>query len=85
MNEKDNLWRKVVTTKYGVAGFGWFPSTPNGSYEYSPLRYISKGWEIFLPFFSFKVGDGSSIYFWHDRWCDDAPLRDTFLVCSGTK
>ena len=45
---------------------------------YSLWRYISKGWENFSPFFSFKVGDGSSIYFWHDPWCDDAPLRDTF-------
>ena len=80
LNEKDNLWRKVVATKYGEAGFGWFPSTTQGSYGYSLWRYISKEWEKFSPCFSFKVGDGSSICFWHDRWCDDAPLRDTFPV-----
>jgi len=68
----------VVATKYGEEGFGWFPSTPLGSYGYSLWRYIVKGWEKFSPFFSFKVGDGSSIYFWHDRWCDDTPLRDMF-------
>jgi len=26
MNEKANLWRKVVTVKYGEDGFGWFHS-----------------------------------------------------------
>jgi len=34
MNEKGNLWRKVGAIKYGGRGFGWFPSTPNGSYGY---------------------------------------------------
>jgi len=63
MNEKGNLWRKVVATNYGEAGFGCFPSTPYGSYGYSLWRYISKGWEKFSPFFSFKVGDGSSDVF----------------------
>jgi len=37
-----------------------------------------KDGNFFFAFLSFKVGDGSSIYFWHDRWCDDGPLRDTF-------
>jgi len=35
MNEKGNLWRKLVVTKYGEASLGWFPSTPNGYYGYS--------------------------------------------------
>jgi len=25
MNEKGNLWRKVVIIKYGEGEFGWFP------------------------------------------------------------
>jgi len=79
LNEKDNFWRKAIATKYGEEGLGWFPSAHLGSYGYSLWRYIAKGWEKFSPFFSFKVGDGSSIYFWHDRWCDDTPLRDIFL------
>jgi len=68
----------VVVSKYGVAGFAWYPSVPSGSYGFSLWRYISKGWKKFSPFFSFKVGDGSSVYFWHDRWCDVVPLRETF-------
>jgi len=28
--------------------------------------------------FSFKASVGSSILFWHDRWCTEGHLRDTF-------
>ena len=52
--------------------------TPNISYVYSLQRYISKGWEKFSSPFSFEVGNGSSIYFWNDRWCGFSSLRDIF-------
>jgi len=35
MNEKDNLWRKVVNIKYGDDGLGWFPSISKGPFGYS--------------------------------------------------
>jgi hypothetical protein len=34
-----------------------------------PLEEHWKGWEGFNWFISFKVGDGSSLKFWHDSWC----------------
>ena len=37
-----------------------------------------KGVERFFPHFSFKVGDGSTIFFWHDRWCGEVPLKELF-------
>ena len=46
MNEKGNLWRKVVNIKYGNDRFGWFPSTPNGSYGYSLCGYFQRLGEI---------------------------------------
>ena len=39
MTEKDNLWRKVVTIKYGDNGFGWFPSIVRGSYRYRRIVF----------------------------------------------
>jgi len=78
MNEKGNLWRKLVTIKYGDDGFGWFPSIAKGSYGYSLLKCISKGWGRFFPHCSFEVGDGSSNLFWHDHWCGEIPLKDLF-------
>ena len=35
LNEKSNLWRKVVTIKYGDDGFGWFSFTTKDSYGYN--------------------------------------------------
>ena len=59
----------------------WFwlvPSIARGSYGYSLRRFISKGWGKFFPRCSFEVGDGSSIFFRHDRWCGKFPLKDLF-------
>lgn len=40
--------------------------------------YIRKGWEEFYRFIIFKVGDGSSIKFWHDPLCEGLPLENIF-------
>jgi len=28
--------------------------------------------------FSFELGDGSTIFFWHDRWCGEVPLKEVY-------
>ena len=78
MNEKSNLWRRVICSKYGEERRGWFPSRPNGPYGVSLWRFICKRWDTFVSHLSFEVGSGSTILFWHDRWCEGAPLRDLF-------
>ena len=78
MNEKVSLWRRVVRSKYCDNGFGWYPSKPKGAYRQSLWRFIHKGRGRFYHHFSFKVGVGSSIFFWDDRWCEEGPLRDLF-------
>ena len=78
MNKKGNLWRKVVAIKFGTTSLGWFPSSPNSSYWCSLWRYISKCWERLFPHFSFEVGDGSTISFWHNQWCGKGPLKELF-------
>jgi len=40
MNENHNLLRKAFAIKYGHIGLRRFPSTPDGSYEYSVRRYV---------------------------------------------
>ena len=47
-------------------------------YGHSLWRFIHKGWGRFFHHFSFKTGVGSSILFWHDCWCKEGPLRDSF-------
>ena len=78
MNEKYSLKKRVVMSKYGDNGLGWYPSKPRGAYGQSLGRFIHKGWRRFFNHFSSEVGVGSSIFFWHDRWCQEGPLRDLF-------
>jgi hypothetical protein len=35
---------------------------------------------LFSKFIRFEVGDGIRIRFWHDVWCGDQPLKESFLV-----
>ena len=35
-------------------------------------------WDVFYRLIIFKVGDGSSIKFWHDPWCEGLPLDNIF-------
>ena len=51
-------------------------------------RSISEGWETFAKHFSFVVGDGSRILFWHDKWIGDVPLKILYpqlFLCSANK
>ena len=33
---------------------------------------------MFSKFIGFEVGDGTRIRFWHDVWCGDQPLKESF-------
>jgi hypothetical protein len=46
-------------------------------------KNIRKGWEKCLGLSRFKVGDGARTKFWHDMWCGDTVLKETFLVLFG--
>lgn len=38
------------------------------------------GWDMFLEQVEFEVGVGSTIRFWHDKWCGDTPSKKLFPV-----
>uniref|UniRef100_A0A2N9FHC8 Kinesin motor domain-containing protein n=1 Tax=Fagus sylvatica TaxID=28930 RepID=A0A2N9FHC8_FAGSY len=42
-------------------------------------KSIMMGWDSFAKHVSFKVGIGSQIRLWHDRWCEDCPLKEVYL------
>jgi hypothetical protein len=46
-------------------------------------KSIKKGWEAFLGFSRFEVGDGVRAKFWHDLWCGDTVLKKAFPVLFG--
>ena len=53
---------------------------PNGVYLWKSTR---KGREKFDSCVSFKVGDSSSIKFWHHPWCGGPPLKEMFPELYG--
>lgn len=69
----------MTVIKYGCQWGDWCSHSVLGPYGVSLWKTISKGWDRFLQFVSYKVGDGSSIQFWTDWWCGETPLSTRFL------
>ena len=47
-----------------------------------------EGWESFSKHLSFVVGEGTRIWFWHDRWIGDNTLKFLYpdlYLCSDNK
>jgi hypothetical protein len=76
--EKRALWRRVIALKYGSLVGDWCSGPVSGPYGVSLWKSISRGWTDFSSFVSYKVGDGSHIKFWTDKWCGESPLRLQF-------
>lgn len=36
------------------------------------------GWDGFAKDIEFDVCMGNRVWFWHDRWCGDCPLKEVF-------
>ena len=77
--EKGNrhkIWHHVG---WGGRGWCWSANSVQGPlWGLSVEIYIRKGWDEFYRFIIFKVGDGSSIKFWHDPLCEGLPLENIF-------
>lgn len=67
-----------------ISGEKWLPDLVGPLLYLMPLMGIvfgdilPKGWEHFCAHFSFEVGDGFTLFFWHERWCEEAHLRELF-------
>jgi len=69
--------------KFGSLWGGWCSFVPAGALWVGLWKNIRKGWETFLGFSRFEVGDGAMTKFWHDIWCGDTILNEAFLVLFG--
>lgn len=65
--EEVGVWRKLVAL--------WIVALWSVPLEEKNIR---NGWGSFSNLVSFKVVDGSCIYFWHDVWCGVATLKSYF-------
>ena len=53
--------------------------TLQSAYRVGLWKGIKRGWDCFIPFISFLVGNEDRVKFWSDLWCGDLPLKGVFL------
>ncbi|RVW84277.1 LINE-1 reverse transcriptase-like [Vitis vinifera] len=76
--EKDNLWKQVITTKYGQEDLGWRPKKANGAVGIGVWKESLKESDWCLDNLVILAGKGTKIRFWTDIWCTDTPLSHCF-------
>jgi hypothetical protein len=69
----------VVDTKYDSLGGGWCFKEVTGPYGVGVWKSLRIGWEDISKLVKYEVRDGSMVWFWHDLWCGEQPLKFYFL------
>ncbi|RVW39006.1 putative ribonuclease H protein [Vitis vinifera] len=77
-NERDTLWRSVISLKYGVEEGGWCTRDVLGRNGVGLWKAIRKKWGLFDGRVAFHLGNGQRVKFWKDKWCGDEPLCESF-------
>uniref|UniRef100_A0A2N9F4W2 Reverse transcriptase domain-containing protein n=1 Tax=Fagus sylvatica TaxID=28930 RepID=A0A2N9F4W2_FAGSY len=82
------LWKRVLVAKYGLEGGGWITNHSYASHGCSVWKSIRMGWADFWRHTGFKVGLGTKVLLWYDKWCTDVSLKElypTLYACSNNK
>jgi hypothetical protein len=81
--DRDGLWYRVLAARYSEEAGRLEVGGRSGSYWWREIAKIrdglgdsEEGW--FAERVSKRVGDGTSTFFWYDRWLGDVPLRMRF-------
>nr|XP_033510409.1 uncharacterized protein LOC104090014 isoform X2 [Nicotiana tomentosiformis] len=75
--EESRLWKDIIVAKYGAHNH-WCSKKTNTPHGVDLWKNISNHGYEFFQNATFKVGNGTSIKFWKDRWFGNTPLKDMF-------
>ena len=75
---KGHATEKTFSGKFGEEPGGWCSREGREAHGVGLWKSIRKVWGTFKAKTRFEVGNGRRIKFWHDVWCDDMLLKDTF-------
>jgi len=81
--DREGFWYRVMVARYGEEAGRLEDGGRSGSWWWKDLVKIRDGLDEvgggwFAERVSKRVGDGSSTFFWYDRWLGDVPLRTQF-------
>ena len=76
--DKDDLWKQVITAKYGQEGHGWRAKRAYGTIDGGVWKEIGKESNWCWDNMGFIVWKGSKINFWTDAWCKGTRLSQNF-------
>lgn len=76
--ERSSLWAKVVSSIHGIAENQWNAGIFYRVSYRSPWKFIHSNLPSFQDHIYIRVGNGSSIRFWEDKWIGDQPLAIVF-------
>ena len=77
-NERDSLWRLVISTKFGEEVGGWNTRDIRGGYDTGLWKDIRKEWLTLSQNTISSLGNGRRLGFWKDSWCNETVLCNEF-------
>ena len=77
-NERDSLWRLMISTKFGEGDGGWNTNDIRRGYDTGLWKDIRREWLTFSQNSTPLLGNGRRLHFWMDPWCDGMALCNAF-------
>ena len=70
----------MLVARHGVGCGYWSTGWIRGSHGCGVWKGIMLGWDGFSTHLRHKVGRGDKVRLWHDKWCGDVTLKESFPV-----